>query len=67
MTDLDQSDRLDIIIDRVQDAVVSLPKPLPLLPGQLLHSGRARLRTKGFDLARHARCTSQGIGLRVFQ
>src|SRR5439155_4953620 len=50
VTDLDHRHRLGCVIDRVEDAVVPLPDPILLLPGQLLHALGSRRHGKSRDL-----------------
>src|SRR5947208_2597037 len=50
VTDLDHRHRLGCVIDRVEDAVVPLPDPILLLPGQLLHALGSRRHGKYRDL-----------------
>jgi hypothetical protein len=49
MTDFDDMNDQNTILDRIQNAVLALSNTVSLTTGQLLRSRRARVISKGFD------------------
>lgn len=50
MSDLDDQDGRQAVIDRVEDSVVALPETVLVLAGQLLRTLRSRVSTEALDL-----------------